>query len=208
MSFMVSVRPMEASEVSALSAAMADGFMGEAVTGWLLPQRRRRRARLRRLFTVEMEALVLPHSGVVFTADQDVAGQDLVGGCVVLPPDQWQMPKAVNGRTALRWLSVYGRSLTRAIRAQRAMEEHHPAQEHYYLRWVAVRPEVRDQGLGRALMQPALDRCDHEGASAYIEASSERSAALYERLGFVHDGVYDLPDGGPPIWPMTRPAPA
>jgi RimJ/RimL family protein N-acetyltransferase len=54
-------------------------------------------------------------------------------------------------------------------------------------------------------MQPALDRCDDEGVPAYIEASSERSAALYERVGFVHDGAYDLPEDGPPIWPMTRP---
>jgi ribosomal protein S18 acetylase RimI-like enzyme len=205
---MVSVRLVEAGEVPALSAAMADGFMGEAVTGWLLPQRRRRRTRLRRMFGVEMEALVLPRSGLVFTADHEGAGDRLVGGCVVLPPDQWRMPKSVDGRTALRWLSVYGRSLTRAIRAQRVMEEHHPTEQHYYVRWVAVRPELRDLGLGRALMQPVLDRSDQERLPAYIEASSERSAALYERLGFVHDGVYSLPDGGPPIWPMTRPAPA
>jgi hypothetical protein len=39
----------------------------------------------------------------------------------------------------------------------------------------------------------------------YIEASSERSAALYERLGFVHMDVLELPEGGPPVWPMRRP---
>ena len=33
-------------------------------------------------------------------------------------------------------------------------------------------------------MRRTLDRCDAEGAPAYMEASSERNAALYERLGF------------------------
>jgi GNAT superfamily N-acetyltransferase len=195
---------METDEVRPIAEAMADGFVGEAVTGWLLPKRRRRKARLRRLFTVELEALVLPQGGLVLTADDN--GNGLVGGCVVLPPDRWRMPKSVDGRTALRWLRVYGRWLGRAIRAQHVMEDHHPDEPHYYIRWLAIRPGLRGQGLGRALLQPALDRCDSERLPAYIEASSERSAALYERLGFVHQGVYELPDGGPPIWPMTRPA--
>lgn len=201
---MASVRPMEVSDVPAVSAALADGFTGEAVTRWLLPQRTRRKARLRLLFRVEMEALVLPQGGIVFTSE-GAHGDGLVGGCVVLPPDGWQMPRSVDGRTAVRWFRAYGTQLGRAIRAQRVMEEHHPPEPHYYIRWLAVRPAERDQGLGRALMQPGLDRCDREHLPAYIEASSERSAALYERLGFVHQGVFNLPDGGPPIWPMKRP---
>lgn len=201
---MAAVRPAVASEVPALSAALAEGFVGEAVTTWLLPQRARRKARLRRLFSVEMVTLVLPQGGMAFTADAGPS-EGLVGGCVVLPPDGWQMPKSVDGRTALRWLRVYGTRLSRGIRAQRVMEEHHPTEAHYYIRWLAVRPAVRDLGLGRALMHPVLDRCDREHLPAYLEASSERSAALYERLGFVHQGVFNLPDGGPPIWPMKRP---
>ena len=53
-------------------------------------------------------------------------------------------------------------------------------------------------------MRPALDRCDNDNLPAYLEASSERSAAPYERLGFVHLGVLRLPDGYPPMWPMRR----
>jgi RimJ/RimL family protein N-acetyltransferase len=53
-------------------------------------------------------------------------------------------------------------------------------------------------------MRPTLERCDSDGVLAYLEASSERSTALYERLGFVHLGMLRLPDGGPPVWPMRR----
>lgn len=75
---------------------------------------------------------------------------------------------------------------------------------HYYIRFVGVATRFQGQGFGTALLRPTLDRCDREGMPAYIEASSERSAALYERLGFVHLGNLQIPDG-PPFWPMRRP---
>jgi hypothetical protein len=55
-------------------------------------------------------------------------------------------------------------------------------------------------------MRPTLDRCDAEGLSAYLEATSERNAALYERLGFRAGGELRL-GTSPPLWPMRR-APA
>ena len=141
------------------------------------------------MFTLELRTYVLPQDGLVFTADGGSDG--LVGGCLALPPDRWQMPSTVNGRTAARWLWALGRQLPRVSRAQRALEEHHPTEPHYYIRWIGVRPGLRGQGLGSALMRPTLDRCDSTDLPAYLEASSERSAALYERLGFMHLGVCD-----------------
>ena len=48
-----------------------------------------------------------------------------------------------------------------------------------------------------------FERADREGVPAYIEASSVRSAALYERLGFEH--IEELRVGGsPPLWLMLR----
>jgi hypothetical protein len=53
-------------------------------------------------------------------------------------------------------------------------------------------------------MEPVLDRCDREGVASYLEASSDRSRVLYERLGFVCTGSgIALPDG-PTMWPMWR----
>lgn len=189
--------------MTALSAALAQAFASDAVVSWLLPQRTRRVARRELMFTLELRTYVLPQDGLVFTAD-DGRGR-LAGGCLALPPDRWQMPRAVDGRTAVRWLRALGTRLPRASRVQRAMEEHHPTEPHYYIRWVGVRPGLQGQGLGSALMRPALDRCDSGNLPAYLEASSERSAALYERLGFAALGVLELPDGGPPVWPMRRP---
>lgn len=200
---MATVRPAAAGDVNALSAALAQAFVSDPVVEFLLPQRTRQAARRELMFTLEMQTYVLPQGGLMFTADDGAGG--LAGGCLALPPDGWRMPRTADGRTAVRWLLALGMQFPRVTRVQWAMEEHHPAEPHYYIRWIGVRPGLQGQGLGSALMRPALDRCDRDGRPAYIEASSERSAALYERLGFVHQGVRELPDGGPPVWPMLRP---
>jgi GNAT superfamily N-acetyltransferase len=122
-----------------------------------------------------------------------------------LPPGAWEMPKSFTGMEALRWLRAFGRRLSLAMRVQRAAEARHPREPHIYVRVVGVRTALQGQGIGSALMQPPLQRADSAGLPAYIEASTKRSAALYERLGFVHMDVLELPDGGPPVWLMRRP---
>ncbi|MFF7447242.1 MULTISPECIES: GNAT family N-acetyltransferase [unclassified Streptomyces] len=81
----------------------------------------------------------------------------------------------------------------------------HPAgRAHEYLWMIGVAPDHQGQGLGTALIAAVLDRCDREGRAAYLEASSARSRALYERLGFHTAGpALTLPDG-PQMWPMWR----
>ena len=74
---------------------------------------------------------------------------------------------------------------------------------HYYVRDVGVLPAMQGQGLGSALMRPTLEYCDRQNLPAYLEASSERSAALYERLGFRL--IDELRVGGsPPLLLMLR----
>jgi GNAT superfamily N-acetyltransferase len=93
----------------------------------------------------------------------------------------------------------------RVERIARLMAEAHPADRaHEYLWMIGVAPGHQGQGLGTALIQHVLDRCDSEGRPAYLEASSARSTRLYERLGFAFTGrTLDLPDGLQ-MWPMWR----
>jgi hypothetical protein len=39
---------------------------------------------------------------------------------------------------------------------------------------------------------------------AYHEGTTPRNRALYERHGYVNQGEFTLPDGGPPLWRMWR----
>lgn len=84
-------------------------------------------------------------------------------------------------------------------------EARHPAgQEHLYLVFLGVLPAAQGRGLGGALLRERLTRADAEGVPTYLESSSPRSRALYERHGFRDTGdPIHLPDG-PPVWPMWR----
>ncbi|MER7759391.1 GNAT family N-acetyltransferase [Streptomyces sp. NPDC097619] len=81
---------------------------------------------------------------------------------------------------------------------------HPTAEEHEYLLMIGVDPDRQGQGLGTELMAPVLERCDREGVPAYLEASSERSRELYERLGFAFTGTAVRLPEGPLMWPMWR----
>ena len=185
------VREAEVGELAQVSATLADALAADPIYGWLLPDERR----LRRLFAVELEYYVFPGGRVVTT-------DDFRGANLELPPGGWEMAVPLPGAVAL--LRVFGRRLRRASTLQKFFERNHLQEPHYYVRTLGVARRYQGRGVGTALLRRTLDRCDEEGMPAYLEASTQRSAALYERLGFVHLGELRVPDG-PPFWPMRRP---
>ena len=191
------VREAGVRERAQLSAALADALTDDPVFSWLLPSKRRRDARLRRLFALELEHWVFPAGGRALTTD------DFRGASVELPPGRSTMTMTLSGAVGL--VGVFGMRLPRAGRLQSFFDHNHLRGPHFYIRTLGVATRFQGRGLGTALLRPTLDRCDREGVPAYLEASSERSAALYERLGFAHLGELCIPDGGPPFWPMRRP---
>jgi ribosomal protein S18 acetylase RimI-like enzyme len=188
-----------AGDVPRLASVLADAFINDPVFTWLLPGGLRLKPRLRTMFAAEIEQYILPNEGTVWTT----SGYD--GAMTELPPGAWEMPKSATGKQALRWMRAFGRRLPLAIRVQHAMEERHPREPHFYVQTIGVRTALQGRGVGSTLMVPTLQRADSAGLPTYIEASSRRSAALYERLGFLHMGVLELPEGGPPVWLMRRP---
>ncbi len=195
----IEVRTAAADEVPKVAAALADAFINDPVFTFLRPGRLRQKARLRTMFAVEMEQYVLANGGTVWTTPGTTARWP---SC---HPAPGRCRSRRRGRRHSSGCGRSGRDCPRAIRVQRAMEKRHLREPHFYVRTVGVRTALQGQGVGSTLMQPTLERADSAGLPTYIEASSERSAALYERLGFLHMGVFELPEGGPPVWPMRRP---
>src|SRR4051794_40340742 len=195
----IEVRTAGADDLPEVAAALADAFMTDPVFTFLRPGRLRHRARLRTMLMVEMEQYVLANGGTVWTT----SGFD--GAVAELPPGAWEMPKSATGKEALKWIWAFRTRLPRAIRVQRAMAERHLREPHFYVRTVGVRTALQGRGVGSALIRPTLERADSAALPTYLEASSERSAALYERLGFLHMDGFELPEGGPRVWPMRRP---
>ena len=64
-------------------------------------------------------------------------------------------------------------------------------------------PEAQGRGIGSALMSEVFARADRDGIAAYLEATSSRNRALYERHGFEYRGPIPMPDG-PTLHAMWR----
>jgi GNAT superfamily N-acetyltransferase len=188
------LRHAHAEDVAALARTLADAFYDDPVFGWLMPDDASRLRRLRRFYAIELRHVGLAQ-GRTWTSGE------LVGAAITAPPGAWRVPP----RAMLMQGSLFGARVPRAARLLGAVERRHPRRPHYYFAHIGVAPQAQGKGLGSALMRPTLDRCDSEGLPAYLEASSERSAALYARLGF--ELVSELRVGGsPPLRLMLRPA--
>ena len=83
--------------------------------------------------------------------------------------------------------------------------EYHLKEPHWYLALLGVDPMKQGRGHGSSLLAYALERVDREGMPAYLEASSPRNKALYERHGFVEIGLIQA-GTSPPMFPMVRAA--
>lgn len=99
---------------------------------------------------------------------------------------------------------IAGRDAGRFFQLEETFAEHHPDEPLYYLNFLATVPAFQGRGIGAAFLRAMLDRADGEGMPAYHEATTPRNRALYERHGYVDQGVFHLPDGGPPLWRMWR----
>jgi GNAT superfamily N-acetyltransferase len=75
---------------------------------------------------------------------------------------------------------------------------------HWNLPTLGVDPPRQGQGVGSALLQPALALADADGLPCYLETERERNVPFYNGHGFDVVVEIDLPKGGPHIWAMKR----
>jgi GNAT superfamily N-acetyltransferase len=192
------IRKASAEDVPRLADALARAFHDDPGWSHLLPHPGDRTERLRLFFETELRGLGMPH-GLVWTTDE------VVGAAAWAPPDAWRVPVATTVRELPPMARVFGNRLLLAFRSRLRMEGRHPRKPpHWYLAFMGVVPEWQGRGLGTALMRPVLESLDAAGIPAYLESSSTRSRALYQRNGFAVTGEFNLPSDGPPLWQMWR----
>ncbi len=75
--------------------------------------------------------------------------------------------------------------------------------EHWYLFILGVEPARQGQGVGGTIIQPILERADHDRLPCYLETMKERNVTFYRKHGFevVVDDVFP---NGPRYWTMKR----
>ena len=171
--------------------------MDDPVAGWSCPPERLRSSVLERFQGARLRQLV-QHEEIWTTADRCSAA-------LWAPPERWKTTPRQDLELARGML--HPRLLPRAprtIAGLLGMERQHPKQPpHWYLAVLGTDPSAQGRGLGSAVLQPVLERCDTDGVGAYLESSKESNIAFYARHGFRVTGEIRLPKG-PSMWPMWR----
>lgn len=197
----INVRGARRSDIPALARVLGRAFHDDPVFCWMQPDAARRTAALPGFFAALARHHFLAASGVEVAVSSDGVGAAALWD----PPGRWEqtpreqiamLPAAIR---AFRGRLGAGRVLTDRMKAV------HPEEPHWYLAVIGSDPAVRGGGFGAALMRSRLDRCDAEGAPAYLESSNIDNVPYYHRFGFEVTGEIVIPDGGPTLWCMWRP---
>jgi GNAT superfamily N-acetyltransferase len=192
-----SVRPATPGDVPRLARVLARAFEPDPAAAWFFPDDRRRLRRLERAFDVALRRVFLPR-GACFTT------RGVVGGAIWSAPGAWRLGAWAQLRLLPATARAYGRDLPRSMRGFSFLERKHPERPpHWYLPFIGVDPDWQGRGLGTALLRPILERCDDEGLPAFLEASTPRNRACYERSGFAVVEAIRIPRG-PRWWQMWR----
>jgi len=145
---------------------------------WMFRDASRRLSRLQRMWTTLIERTWLDRGNCHILERQE-------GACIWLPPERWQMSLAAQAKLLAPLAGAIRDALPRLLRAHSFNDHKHPrGPAHWYLATIGVAPAWQGRGYGQALLEPVLRRCDRDGVPAYLEATSPRNRAFYERNGF------------------------
>ena len=146
-----------------------------------------------------MTKIQLPHEPRVrhrpVRGGRDLGAAGQVEGAVDRDPEgDAGLPQRVRGQ-AVR---------VRADSARRSLEKNHPKEPHYYLEFLGTDPAHQRKGLGAAVLEPVLAKCDAEGLGAYLESSKDVNVPYYRHFGFEVRQEITHKNNGPKQWLMWR----
>lgn len=196
----VDVRLAQKPDVKELSRVLGRAFFDDPVMMWMVPDDAKRARALPIVFGAMMRHHFLRNNAV------ETGSKDGTIGAAALwdPPGRWKQTPREEARMMPSFLWAMGLQVGRGMGMSELMKKNHPEEPHWYLAVIGSDPDVRGAGFGNALMRSRLDRCDAEGAPAYLESSKESNVPYYLRFGFEVTGEIALPDGGPTMWQMWR----
>jgi ribosomal protein S18 acetylase RimI-like enzyme len=186
----------EKNQGALLGDILGDAFTNDLCFNWVIPDRRL----YPRFFRLLADRLYLPQQHCYL----DKEGR---GAAMWLPPGTSSaLPLSAAQLLLVARLVLHsGVGILKNLQqAQEVMDRHHPREPHYYLHAIGARLASQGQGVGSALLKVGTRICDREQMPAYLESSSERNTALYQRHGFEVVAEEPIGKGGPPLYFMWR----
>jgi ribosomal protein S18 acetylase RimI-like enzyme len=195
------VRPARANETQTVASVLTDAFVDEAGLNYWLRQGQAKAAVRRRFFNAAVGD-VIHKQRELWLAE---AGGAPAGAAIWLKPGDHAFAFTPMQRlfTTPLFISIAGfEGMKRAQDLGGALNAQHPKEPHAHLVFLGVAPSAQGRGVGSAILKQTLAPLDATGVTAYLECTTARNAALYERHGFVVTGEFDFPDLH--FWTMTR----
>jgi ribosomal protein S18 acetylase RimI-like enzyme len=98
-------------------------------------------------------------------------------------------------------------SFTRFNRFVDFVEKEHKAAapfDHYYIMTMGVLPDRQGKGVGRKLMEKALEIVDAKNMPCFLETQSKNNVPIYQRFGFEIVSEKEFQHGELNNWGMLR----
>jgi ribosomal protein S18 acetylase RimI-like enzyme len=196
------VRLATAAEIPELAAVLARAFARDPFYAYLAGRSPERNQRMRDGWTG-----LLRHASDRLSATYTT--DDRAGVALWHPPGY----RGAGFVTSLRLLPSMARlagslrrlrEVSRAVATLEERRRHHAPGPHFYLAALGVEPDRQGEGIGTALMQPALAMADAGSVPAYLETATGRNVLLYERAGFAVVEELTLPATDVHGWLMLR----
>jgi GNAT superfamily N-acetyltransferase len=194
------VRPAEQRDVPRIAATLTVALADSRWTRWALPDD----GRMQRL--TRLHELDAGHRGVSTRAAW--VTDDVSAVAVWEPPDgaPGTQPLPADVRAALeRELPYLAADRVGAVRDTAALvATARPADPHWWLAHLGVRPRSRRQGLAAAVLAPVLVRCDTDGVLAAAAVHSWANARFLRGFGFEVTTTTRTADDELPLWVLVR----
>jgi ribosomal protein S18 acetylase RimI-like enzyme len=190
------IRKMTVDDCGVVARVQARAFFDDPLQVWALPDHSTRLATLEQIFALLCRYSSVP-AGESYT--------DATRACAAfwVPPGGFVPDRdAAAGMAPV--IDLLGDAIDRFREAEDLMRAHRPPDVHFYLQGLGTDPPRQGEGLGTAVLQPVLQRCDRDELPAYLETTKESNVGFYERRGFTVVGRARVPLDGPRMWFMWR----
>jgi len=192
------IRKMTAAEIAPVARVLAQAFFDDPHFRWFVRDDAKRLRRAQRGFATFIGRVWLPQ-------DESYTHERFAGAALWMPPETWHLSPLAQLLLLPAIVRDLGLDTPRLLKALTFIERKHPREPaHWYLPIIGVAPAWQGRGYGAALLGAKLQSCDRSGMPAYLEASTPRNRALYERHDFETLEECRYTADAPPLWRMWR----
>ncbi len=194
---MKNIAKMKEDQVSAAAKALSNAFHADPLQSYTFPDEDDRRK-----FSPHHFSAALNYGlkfGEVYVTD------DVAGASIWLKPGETDITPERGAEIGFDELpeklgaEAFGRFFT-ALEFMEGYHKRDMTEPHWYTMVLGVDPAFQGKGLGRALLEPVLERARADKVPVYLETAQPANVSFYKNMGFEVLRELTEPSSGLPVW--------